>query len=381
MSTPFPYKSKLERSSFDEVKITQEFDDDTRVTQKILVFSGQHGLEGLEYCREKFEKAAKREMQWTTDYELMANAYKMFDGQALDQWENEAQADIDPDNIQNGDYAKACAVMRTIHGGAEARDTILNYLKTVKCMKPRETRIEVHIHRIREMIRIANNCEGIRSKVTPLEEKEYIFDTLPQTMKDNFISAGKDLASSTVQQMTTYFSRQKTLMDRTAIGKRNYGKSSKSSPNKASSSSSYKANSYKGSKGSKANKSTKGEQNDKDSTKRPRLSPDDTCPIHGGHKWGKCFDNKFGENYKPGKSSKGRSTYTAGSNSSTAGRGSGATVHYVQTRDSTSTQGEEVSSIRHTTTGNNEANVVENDPLVSSWDNYWKDFRGRRGSN
>ena len=48
---------------------------------------------------------------------------------------------IDPNNIQNGDYEKACAVMQTIHWGAEAaiqRDAILNYLKLAKAMKPRE---------------------------------------------------------------------------------------------------------------------------------------------------------------------------------------------------------------------------------------------------
>ena len=30
------------------------------------------------------------------------------------------------------------------------------------------------------------------------------------------------------------------------------------------------------------------------------LSPEDPCPIHGGsHKWKECFDNKFGNNYRP----------------------------------------------------------------------------------
>ncbi len=119
----------------------------------------------------------------------------MFDGQALDQWENEAQIDINPIDIQNGDSYenKACAVMQTMYGGAEAS---LAYLKLAKSMKPREVCIEVHVHCIREMIHMANNCKGIHSKVTPLEEKEYIFETLPQTMKDNFINAGKDLLAS-----------------------------------------------------------------------------------------------------------------------------------------------------------------------------------------
>ena len=111
MSTPFPYKSKMERSSFAETKIVQEFNNGTTVTQKVPVFSGEHGLEGYEYCREKFEKAARREMQWTTDQQLLEKAYKMYDGQALDQWENEAQMNIDLNNIQNGDYEKACAIM------------------------------------------------------------------------------------------------------------------------------------------------------------------------------------------------------------------------------------------------------------------------------
>ncbi len=53
----------MECSFFDETKITQEFDNDTHVTQKIPVFPGEHGLEGLEYyCRERFEKAAHREI-------------------------------------------------------------------------------------------------------------------------------------------------------------------------------------------------------------------------------------------------------------------------------------------------------------------------------
>ncbi|MGH7954906.1 MAG: hypothetical protein ACREOZ_02980 [Gloeomargaritales cyanobacterium] len=33
--------------------------------------------------------------------------------------------------------------------------------------------------------------------------------------------------------------------------------------------------------------------------KKGRLDNSSTCPIHGGHKWGKCYENRFGENYKP----------------------------------------------------------------------------------
>ncbi|MGH7954910.1 MAG: hypothetical protein ACREOZ_03000 [Gloeomargaritales cyanobacterium] len=29
------------------------------------------------------------------------------------------------------------------------------------------------------------------------------------------------------------------------------------------------------------------------------LDNNEECPIHGGHKWGKCYENRFGENFKP----------------------------------------------------------------------------------
>ena len=45
----------------------------------------------------------------------------------------------------------------------------------------------------------------------------------------------------------------------------------------------------------------------KDSSKSNggRLQPDDTCPIHGGHKWKDCFDNKHGSKFKPPRSGGG----------------------------------------------------------------------------
>ncbi len=96
------------------------------------------------------------------------------------------------------------------------------------------------------------------------------------------------------------------------------------SAKKELSSSSSKSN--KGYKNSGGKKNNKGGQQDRNSNKKPPcLSPDDTCPIHGGHKkWGKCFNNKFGENYIPGRAPNrggGRSNYTVGSNFSTTGHG------------------------------------------------------------
>jgi hypothetical protein len=38
---------------------------------------------------------------------------------------------------------------------------------------------------------------------------------------------------------------------------------------------------------------------EKTNTKKNGPSPDDDCPIHGGHLWRKCNQNPRGDNYEP----------------------------------------------------------------------------------
>ena len=67
INSPIPYTSALDRSAFPTIKISQTFENDHTETQKIPIFSGEFGLEGLEYCGDKYLKVATRDMMWDTD--------------------------------------------------------------------------------------------------------------------------------------------------------------------------------------------------------------------------------------------------------------------------------------------------------------------------
>ncbi len=47
-----------------------------------------------------------------------------------------------------------------------------------------------------------------------------------------------------------------------------------------------------------------------------RVHNDDTCPVHGGHKWRECFLNPHGDDYRPRTGSQ--------SNNNSQGRGNGS---------------------------------------------------------
>ncbi|MGH7954665.1 MAG: hypothetical protein ACREOZ_01765, partial [Gloeomargaritales cyanobacterium] len=54
--------------------------------------------------------------------------------------------------------------------------------------------------------------------------------------------------------------------------------------------------------------------------KKSRPDNNNDCPIHGStHKWGQCFDNRYGENYKPAASTS--SSSTASKDKKTAAKG------------------------------------------------------------
>jgi len=53
--------------------------------------------------------------------------------------------------------------------------------------------------------------------------------------------------------------------------------------------------------------------NDPKTTASPRLTPDDICPIHGGHKWHYCIFNNEGPNYRPSARNKATKTSVKGS--------------------------------------------------------------------
>eukprot|EP00957_Ditylum_brightwellii_P207517 15353354-Ditylum_brightwellii.AAC.1 len=151
------YESRFKHSDLERVKLSQSYDNGTTKTKKCLVFTGAEGIEGLLYAEERFRSAA-RQLDFTTGPELFDNFEEVLTDSAEEKWDtivsniNAATREVDHfDNAIKEFYLKYC--------GAQAKDTMFQYLNLVRC--PTKVQPRDHSNCIEMLVRYSNKLPGL----------------------------------------------------------------------------------------------------------------------------------------------------------------------------------------------------------------------------
>lgn len=63
------------------------------------------------------------------------------------------------------------------------------------------------------MIHLANRVQGFENEINSQQRNKIIFNSFPKTWQRNWIHAGKEINTASLQDIQTYFENQKEIMD------------------------------------------------------------------------------------------------------------------------------------------------------------------------
>lgn len=281
------YKSGFVPSELPLVKLKQDFDGGSYKEKKCPVFNGDHGIESLFYVEERFRKIAERTLLWDTGIELFDGFEEVLIDTALTNWEDIIAPIADADKTVPR-FEQALQEMYRKYVVSDSRDTQIEYYKTLR--KPIKTDPLDHSNRMQTLARFGNKLPGIEPALTEDQIKNCIFHSFPAKWQQQFIRSQLNVRNTPLSQIIEFMANEKSFAD-AQDPSRNLDK--KKTPNKD-----------EGSKPTGSFKKRKSSLKSNTPYKKQRQnfhppSSDDECPIHGGHRWSKCFDNPNGDSYKP----------------------------------------------------------------------------------
>ena len=155
----------------------------------------------------------------------------------------------------------------------------LNYMNhLVKPRKMQPTKFKAALSKLNRRISLIPEAEDT-DRLDDTRLKSIFYSAMPSAWRKEFKKVGKKIKDESLDELATFFDLffepEATSTTRTTSSTASHRNSS-----------TFEGNS---------NRSTS--KNVSRSGRRP--NDDDECPIHGGHKWKDCFDNKFGSKYRP----------------------------------------------------------------------------------
>jgi hypothetical protein len=174
-----PYKSTFISSALTTVKLCQDFADGSHSKKACPVFSGEDGIETLFYVEERFMQLAERNFMWAGDGpDLFTNFEEVLVDTALTNWEDIVDTIVEADKTDVR-FNAAVQEMYRKYVGAEARDTQIEYFKTLR--KPMKSDPLAHSSRMLTLARYGNKLPGTEPPLTDLQVKKCIFNSFPQS--------------------------------------------------------------------------------------------------------------------------------------------------------------------------------------------------------
>lgn len=204
------YEIGFKREDMDKKKLTQEFNDGTKRTREIAVFTGSEGIEGLMFVYREFEKACVH-LEFDTGREKFDNFGMLLSGSAADNWSTLT------DNIGVGQMTVALfnQMFREFvlkYCTSDARDLLFDYLRSSDCRKPHDTDVRIHSERIRTLCGLANRLPGMMPVLDEQMKKKILFDSFPEKWGLEFVKARR-YETATEQDIIDFMCIQKTVAD------------------------------------------------------------------------------------------------------------------------------------------------------------------------
>jgi hypothetical protein len=178
------------------------------------------------------------------------------------------------------------------HATEEDRHELVQQL--LQPVKPREVTVQAFYYRILELNEYVKWLPGEdeEAELTPAQIKKAVYDGMPRTWKDRFVSAGQSQIGMTTPEIVRYFRAQEKL----SISKQNENTQSQRRAARNGNHNGKRRNDQHATKPDEASsnkKPKKAESGNRKGTKR--ITSDDPCPIHAGmnHTWGECYANAY----------------------------------------------------------------------------------------
>ena len=95
---------------------------------------------------------------------------------------------------------------------SDARDVMIDYLRSHSCKKPHNADVRAHSERIRALCALTNSLPGTMPELNEAMRKKILFDTFPEGWQLEFTKA-RNYGDSTEQEVIDYMCIEKTSAD------------------------------------------------------------------------------------------------------------------------------------------------------------------------
>ena len=271
------------------VDLEMEFDDGTKKTVQCCIMEDHHDIEYFATHVMAEFRAAIPQLQ-LVDAELFEYLMKVLKGQSRSKWVKIMNATPAADRT-TANFQTKLDELYVSYTGENPRDGLLEALLTGKFMKAKAVAPIKHVERLDEMVAACNELPGTEPQVDERVLKKIIAKNHPAMYTKALFLSGKKLPTIGLAELTQFF--QTVFVLESVSGGGNRSTTSNGSPPARGNQKKSRRNNGNRGRGGQNNSSNRATNFNK-----PRK--DDPCPIHGpSHKWGECYDNRYGENYKP----------------------------------------------------------------------------------
>ena len=266
LTSPVKYEEKHADDKYEQAKF--EIVTAQNTTHKISVpqYESKRGVEGLFYCKDKFEEKA-------SDFVFDPDDYFKYFPRILDQvslrWWNNKMVRFAPDVAwTQAEFDQLFKEFVTHESGSvNPRDDLVAYLSTEECKKPRKVDVRTHANRIETLCLYANRLAGVKPPLTEGEITRIIFHSFPNSWLNDFRLARGNPTQLSCDTIMEYFMTKKAVQDHAED----------------------------------QNKKRKKEESDNNKPKHGKKqkgnSDTNMCRKHKTHLWSECSENPKSKNY------------------------------------------------------------------------------------
>lgn len=268
LASPVEYEEKHGTDKYEQSKFEVVTAQGTTHKVSIPQYEGKRGVEGLFYCKDKFDEKAD-DFQFDAD-DCFKYFPRILDQPSLRWWK--ARITRIPANA-----IRDKAMFDTVFGDlvtaesntANPRDALLKYLETDDCKKPRKVETRAHANRIETLCLYANRLTGTKAELSEDAITQVIFNTFPNAWLNEFRLARGDPSQVTRESMLEFFVTKKAVQDAAEDQNKKRKKDDKES----------------------------GGGNGNGNGQKKKKNDGNMCRKHKTHLWADCSENPKSKNY------------------------------------------------------------------------------------
>lgn len=269
LASPVTYEEKFAEDEYKIVKFEVATAQGHFHRVSLPQYEGKRGVEGLFYCKDKFDRIAR---DYAFDAQDHFDHFPRILDPPTDRWWDSRLVTLNveaPLRTQDQFDAIFRELVTTESGSLNPRDDLLSYLATEECKKARKEDVRTHVRRIETLCLYANRLEGVKAALTDDAITMVIFNSFPNIWLNEFRLARGNPVNAGRATIVEFFMTKKAVQDSTEEQNKKRKKEEKEKE---------KETKNKGKKGKSG-----GDTN--------------MCRKHKTHPWSECSENPKSKNY------------------------------------------------------------------------------------